>query len=116
MARIRTVTLTIPLGGTDSGALSAQWIVNEVKDAASGLLDATTWGPAALTGTVTIQTRPVFGTGDWCTLQHDGTSYGIGATLTQSVRLGSFGDLRIHSGSAEAAARAVVFAFQVSDE
>ena len=106
-------TLTIASSGSDSPGLSAQLTAGQMKliRSMTAKLEITT--PSALTGTVTLQSTPTEGGSSWTTVQINGTDVTIGASKTDIIPMGSFGDLRLHSSGSEASARDFVLNFQL---
>lgn len=103
----RIGTLSIPNGGTDSPALST--LSKSGYGAAIGLLIG---GPAALTGTVTVQVQNA-GDATWRTLQSGGADVAIAATKAIVISPTVFADLRLHSSGAEGAQRDFVIDSQI---
>lgn len=105
MSHDAKVRLTILNGGTDSPALSTVWSKGQVRSAVGVAADMVVYAPAALTGVVTIQLAPSYGSSSWKTLQQGGVDVTVAAGKAASVPVGAFGDLRFHSAGAEGAAR-----------
>lgn len=101
-------TLTIANGGTDSDLLSSLLSVGQLKvlSATCKFLEIT--GPAALTGTCTLMTVPTEGSTTWTTAIAPNSTGAIAAVQTVQIPVGGFADLKIHSGSAEGAARTFI--------
>lgn len=98
----RVGTLTIASGQTDSAAITSLGALGRVGlGNAAGI---SIHGPAALTGTVTVQVQPA-GDSTWRTLQSGGVDVTIAAGKTIVISPPAFADLRLHSGSAEGANR-----------
>lgn len=109
------VTLTILSGATDSAALSTVLTNGATRVALGSAVGLVFYGPAALTGTATLQVVGTDGGTNWLTLQNPpGTDVALAAAKATFVPCGGFCDLRIHSGSAEGADRAFLITFQVA--
>lgn len=100
-------TLTILAGQTDSGLLSALLTEGQRKVLFGSAVDIVVFAPAALTGTVNPQFSPSEG-GTMETLQSGGSDVTLPAAKATSIGNFSARDMRIHSGSAEAADRAFI--------
>ena len=87
--------LVIANGGTTSSAISAERL---------RYLDSINiWGPAALTGTVTVEVS--YDGTNYGTLQSAGSDVAVAATKVVTVLTGGFYGLRVKSDGAEGAAR-----------
>jgi len=93
-------TLTIASGQTTSGTLAS--VIGS-----GALVDLTIYGPAALTGTVTVQVAPNNNpvSGDWKALQSAGADVTVPAAKATTIAA-SFRALRLVSESSEGADRA----------
>jgi len=102
-------TLSIPNAGTKSGSIQGFWdSPNAGKVALDNAATITIKAPAALTGTVTVQVAMTLPSvdADFSNYQDTpGTDVTIGAGKTVRVGLPGCTDLRLISGSAEAAQR-----------
>lgn len=108
-------TLTIANGGSDSQRLSDVWSKGQARSTIGAASDLSIYAPAALTGVVTIQVAPKYGdvAGNFRPLQQGGADVTLAAGKVTNVKLGAFGDLRIHSAGVEAAQRDFDLVFQV---
>ena len=107
-------TISIPNAGTDSPALSSIFSAGQLKVASGSCIGLTVSAPAALTGTVTIQTVPTEGSTSWVTLQQNGADIAIAAGKMVPVSVGAFRDLRFHSSGAEGGQRDFALTFQLT--
>lgn len=112
--RVNVGTLTIANGATDSPALSTLLTAGQMKVLGGSIADLEITAPAALTGTCNVQTVPVEGSTTWTDATLFGSTFALGAGTTTSIPISSFADLRIHSGSAEGAARAFIVVAQLA--
>jgi len=99
----RTVDLTILNGAQLSNVISG----NDGKIAFGGSYAISFFGPAALTGTVTVQVAPVNtpSAGDWVNLSAGGSDVTVAALKCIIVANPSFLALRLSSASVELADR-----------
>lgn len=114
MSHTARFTLTIPNAGTDSPALSTMMSKGAMRSTVGNSSDMEVYGPAALTGVVTIQICAKYGSGLWKTLQVAGADVTVVAAKVIQVPIGAFEDLRFHSAGAEGAARGIDVVFQIS--
>ncbi len=89
--------MVIANGGTASSSLGGR-ILRTIKS-------ITIHGPAALTGTVTLQSLDAVGGSAWTPVQSGGTDVTITAAKALVLTEVPFGTIRLLSGSAEGAAR-----------
>jgi hypothetical protein len=101
MGQVRLPDLVIAAAGTTSNAIGASWLKH--------LRSVTLFGPAALTGTVTVETSAVNGdsavTGDYRNQQSAGADVTVAADKAVTLSVIAARGLRVVSGSAEAAER-----------
>lgn len=87
--------LVIPSGGTDSNGVMVP------EDA--GAIEI--FSPAVLTNAVTIQVEPTKTGTSWVTLLSGGSSIAVPVSSSLVITATAAGQIRVHSGGAEAAAR-----------
>ena|SRR5689334_10349221 len=107
-------TLSIPNAGTDTPALSTLLSAGQLKVASGSCIGMTVTSPAALTGTITIQTVPTEGSSSWVTLQQNGSDITVAAGKMVPISVGAFRDIRIHSSGAEGSQRDFLLTFQLT--
>lgn len=110
-------TISIANAGTTSGGLSGVSSASVVRVALDYAIAISIFSPAALTGTVTVQVSPVESpaAGDWKALSVGGADVTIPAAKAVILTsLGGFKDLRLVSGSAEAAQRDFIVRAQLA--
>lgn len=114
MSRIAEhVALTIPITDTDSPALSTVLTAGQLKIMLGSMTGITIHTPAALTGVCVIQVVPLEGLTTWQNLQANGTDVALAAVKATFVPMAGFSDMRIHSASAEGAARTFNLVIQI---
>lgn len=115
MSHTAQVTLTLANAGTDSARLSDVWSKGQLRSAVGAASDLSIYCPAALTGVVTLQVAPKYAdvAGNFRPVQQNGADVTLAAGKVTNVKLGAFGDLRIHSAAAEAAQRDFDLVFQI---
>ena len=114
MSHTARFTMSIPNGGTDTPALSTMMSKGALRSTVGNCSDIEVYGPAALSGVVTIQIAAKYGSGVWTTLQSGGADVTIAAGKSVQVPIGAFEDLRLHSAGAEAAQRDIDVVFQIT--
>lgn len=118
MSHPARVRLSIPNAGTDTPALSALWSKGMVRSTMGNASGIMIHAPATLTGAVTVQVSPKYGSGVWNTLQAaDETDVVIGAGKAVPLPLhAGIEDIRIHSAAGEAAQRDFDVVFKIDME
>lgn len=120
MRHITTLTLTIPNGGTVSGAISqalgasTDSLGQQLSGGRSALGTATgvvIYSPAALTGTITVQVQPRGSPSLWLPYSPGGAAQTFGINVAFPVAPG-FSDMRLSSSASEAAARTFIIEIQ----
>jgi len=89
---VHLADLVIANGGTDSNNIE----VDAVNDLCI-------FAPATLTGTINVQVSP--DASNWFDLKSGGSNVAVAASAAVVITNGGFKYLRVHSGSAEGAAR-----------
>lgn len=97
--------LSIPNAGSDTPALSSLISKGNARSTLGNSESITVFPPAALTGAVTVQISPKYGSGQWFTLQQNGADVAVAAGKAVVINEVAFEDLRLHSAGVEAAAR-----------
>jgi hypothetical protein len=115
MSHVAQVQLSIANGGSDSPRLSDVWSKGQVRSTVGATSDLSIYCPAALTGVVTLQVAPKYNdvAGNFRPVQQGGADVTLAAGKVTNVKLGAFGDLRIHSAGVEAAQRDFDLVFQI---
>ena len=102
---IYLATLTIAEAGTDSADITASLSARALRT----LKSIEIHGPAALTGTVTVETPNSIGSSPtYNTLQSGGADVTVGADKVTIITAVPMHGFRVHSSSAEGAARSFV--------
>lgn len=114
MSHTARFTFSIPNGGTDSPALSSMMSKGAARSTAGNCSDIEIYGPAALTGVVTVQIAAKYGSGLWKTLQQNGADVAVPAGKVIQVPIGAFEDMRLHSAGAEGAQRDIDVVLQIT--
>lgn len=109
-ARIR---LSIPAAGADSPALSDVLSKGNTRSTLGNSESITIFPPAALTGAVTVEVSPEYGSGRWFTLQQDGADVVVAVGKAAVINEVAFEDLRLHSAAAGPGFEAAVRDFDV---
>lgn len=116
MSHTARFRLTIANGGTDSPALSSLISKGNARSTLGNSEAITISAPAALTGAVTVQVSPAYGSGNWKTLRQDGADVAVAAGAAVTINEVAFEDIRLHSAGAEAAARDFDIVCQINME